>query len=100
VILGKDSMAAKRSRLSRYQSVQRLYHYTSGRARECKLNSPYDLLGITIPPGLTHAVTPIRALATGQVHADLLWDLVWMAAVSAVLVNVALVLMRLFWECL
>lgn len=43
---------------------------------------------------LTHAVTPMRALANGQVHTGLIWDLVWMAVVSLVMVNVALSLMR------
>ena len=43
---------------------------------------------------LTHAVRPIRALALGDVHLGLLWDLVWMAVVALVLINVSLTLMR------
>ena len=43
---------------------------------------------------LTHAVAPMRAMARGTVYPALLRDLVWMAVVSVVLVNVALVQMR------
>jgi lipooligosaccharide transport system permease protein len=43
---------------------------------------------------LTHAVTPIRALALGKVYPGLLWDAVWMIVVAVVLFNLALVLMR------
>ena len=43
---------------------------------------------------LTHAVRPIRALTLGTVSPDLIWDVVWMAVVSFVLLNLALWLMR------
>ena len=43
---------------------------------------------------LTHAVRPMRALATGAVYPALIWDMVWMIVVALVLINVALVLMR------
>jgi lipooligosaccharide transport system permease protein len=43
---------------------------------------------------LTHGVQPMRALAAGDVHLGIVEDLLWMAVVSLIMINVALALMR------
>ncbi len=55
---------------------------------------PPNIRGLAWLSPLTHAVQPIRALVMGQVTPALLWDLLWMAVVSFVLINLSLRFMR------
>jgi lipooligosaccharide transport system permease protein len=55
---------------------------------------PANIRGVAWLSPLTHAVQPIRALILGQVTPGIIWDLVWMAVASFLLINLSLRFMR------
>jgi lipooligosaccharide transport system permease protein len=55
---------------------------------------PLDIQAVAWLSPLTHAVQPIRALVLGDIYPGLTWDVVWMVAVTFVLLNLALAFMR------